>query len=231
MDESHDVVIVAAGKGVRLGFTTPKAFVPLAGEPLLTYSLRAFAAHPRTGRLVVVVPEALRERTRELLDKIDIAVSIDVCCGGEQRWESVRNGVACCDALWVLVHDAARPFVSAPVIDALLAKRERYRCAITATAVVDTIRSFEGDRCVDTLDRSRLLRVGTPQLFHRETLLSAFGRVTAFDTPPTDEAMLMEALGIPVGFARGDPLNFKITTAEDLRIAEALCAREGRGER
>lgn len=226
MADSHNVVIVAAGKGTRLGGSTPKAFVELGGAPLLSYSVRSLADHPRTERLVVVVPEELREPTRALLRGLDIACDTQVCAGGEQRWESVRNGVGLCANEWVLVHDAARPFVTTDVVDALLAKREKYRCAITATPVVDTIRSFEDDRCVETLDRSHLLRVGTPQLFHRESLQGAFGRIGEFDAAPTDEAMLMKAAGIEIGFAWGDPLNFKITTPEDLRIAAALIGRD-----
>jgi 2-C-methyl-D-erythritol 4-phosphate cytidylyltransferase len=145
--------------------------------------------------------------------------------GGAERWQSVANGVSACQAPWVMVHDAARPFVSAAVIDGLLSKRDDFSCVITATPEVDTIRRFEQDRCSGTVDRSTLIRVGTPQLFHRATLLDAFTKAEKLAPPPTDEAMLFEACGHHVGFAWGDPLNFKVTTPADLEIAEALCAR------
>jgi 2-C-methyl-D-erythritol 4-phosphate cytidylyltransferase len=142
----------------------------------------------------------------------------------------VHNGVAASDAEWVLVHDAARPFVTDAVIDSLLAKRSAYRCAVTATPLVDTIRSFRGDRCTGTIDRSTLVRVGTPQLFHRPTLVEAFERAEELHEPPTDEAVLMEHAGASVGLAWGDPLNFKVTTPEDQRIAEALLAEKNQNQ-
>ncbi|MBD3317415.1 MAG: 2-C-methyl-D-erythritol 4-phosphate cytidylyltransferase [Chitinivibrionales bacterium] len=228
MSDSHDVIIVAAGKGTRLGGPTPKAFVPLGGAPLFTHSARVFAAHPGTKRLVVVVPSELQDHARGLLEHARLDADVRLCPGGDERWQSVKGGVDQCESKWVLVHDAARPFVTRRVIDSLLDKRVHYRCIITATPLVDTVRSFQGDSCVDTLDRSRLLRVGTPQLFHRESLLTAFNHLDSLSNPPTDEAMLMKAAGVEVGFAWGDPLNFKITTPEDLHLAEALFARQSR---
>jgi len=127
------------------------------------------------------------------------------------------------DSDWVLIHDAARPFVTAEVIDSVLSKRADFDCVITATPEVDTVRTFEDDsRCGVTLDRSKMLRVGTPQMFRRELLLSSFEQIKNIAAPPTDEAALFEHLGIPVGYSWGDPLNFKITTEADLKIARAL---------
>ena len=125
-----------------------------------------------------------------------------------------------------MTNDAARPFVTKEVIDSLLEKRPLYKCAITATPVEDTIRRFENDRCIATIDRSILIRVGTPQLFHRESLLEAFVHGESMTPPPTDEAMLMEKSGIETGFAWGDPINFKITTQGDLELAEAILLQQ-----
>lgn len=218
--EKCDAVIVAAGSGTRLGFSVPKAFIQLCGRPLLTWSLDVFRKHASIASIVLVVPE-------NLLEEAETAWSGDgvlVVAGGPERWMSVRNGASACRSEWLLVHDAARPFVTGEIIDSLLALRGTYSCAITATPVVDTIRTFDGDRAGDTVDRSKLVRVGTPQLFRRDTLEKGFAFAPTCADPPTDEAMLMQALDIPVGIAWGNPDNFKITTREDLKVAEALCA-------
>jgi 2-C-methyl-D-erythritol 4-phosphate cytidylyltransferase len=124
-----------------------------------------------------------------------------------------------------MVHDAARPFVTHAVIEAILAKTPHFDAVITATPETDTVRTFNKDRCLTTVDRTKLVRVGTPQLFRAQTLKESFLAARSMDAPPTDEAMLMEKMGIPIGIAWGDPLNFKITTQADLTLAEALCKR------
>jgi 2-C-methyl-D-erythritol 4-phosphate cytidylyltransferase len=134
----------------------------------------------------------------------------------------VKNGVDASEADWVLIHDSARPFVSSAVIDAVLALSRKYRAVIPALPEVDTVRTFAGDRAGKTLDRSKIVRVQTPQMFLRTALLAAFQRAASLVSPPTDEAMLMEASGTAVGISNGDPLNFKITTKEDLEMARAL---------
>lgn len=220
-----DAVIVAAGSGTRLGFEMPKAFVPLAGKPLLQHSVELFCAHPSLVKLMLVVPMALVAETRAMFTHS----RVEVTAGGAERWESVRNGVAGTSGEWVLVHDAARPFVSLKVIDTLLEKRTSFSSAFTATPVVDTIRTFSGDTAGSVVDRSKLVRVGTPQLFKRELLWDAFSRIKGINASFTDEAMLMQEIGIPVGIAEGDPNNFKITTKEDLEIAEALLKNRTQG--
>jgi len=225
MRERVAAVIVAAGAGTRLGSSTPKAFIPLGGRPLYAHALSVFASHPLIDNTVLVVPGDMVDATREAAGQPGEGPgAVTVVAGGGQRWESVRNGVDAApeDAGWVLVHDAARPFVTPAVINAVLDMRNKYRAAVTVTPVTDTVRTFSADNAGRTIDRSSLVRVGTPQLFHRETLREGFARAAAMRQPPTDEAVLFEAMGLPVGIAWGDPLNFKITTAEDLLLAEAL---------
>ena len=224
MQEQCDTVIVAAGAGTRLGHTLPKAFVPLGGKPLLTYSLDTFLTHPSVDKIILVVPEALISETRTLFPYEKIVV----VSGGRERWISVRNGFNATDAPWVLIHDAARPFVTAEVIDALLIKSSQFDCVVTATPIVDTIRTFNGEIPGGTVDRSSLMRTGTPQLFRRTSL--EIGFVFAENNPiiPTDEAMLCQSIDIPVGIVWGDPKNFKITTKVDLEIAEAIIRHQQR---
>ena len=222
------VVIAAGGMGKRLGKKEPKALIQLAGKPLFVYSLEIFDQHPAVSGIVVVVPENSIDKTKEITDTLNTSKNITVVTGGAERWQSVQNGVLATDESleWIMTHDAARPFVTKEVIDSLLEKRPLYKCAITATPVEDTIRRFENDRCIATIDRSILIRVGTPQLFHRESLLEAFVHGESMTPPPTDEAMLMEKSGIETGFAWGDPINFKITTQGDLELAEAILLQQ-----
>jgi 2-C-methyl-D-erythritol 4-phosphate cytidylyltransferase len=227
MQKSIDAIIVAAGSGVRLGADVPKAFVMLCGKPLFVHSLLHFAAHATVGRIILVVPAAMAPEATRIVTGLSLDKEVIVTAGGDLRWQSVRNGVEASSAQWVMIHDAARPFVSAGVIDAVLALEKKFDAVISATPEVDTIRRFSGDRALSTIDRNELVRVQTPQMFKREALLSAFKHAAALSSPPTDEAMLMEAAGVEVGIAWGDPLNFKITTKEDFALAQALCEKRG----
>lgn len=222
--EKIDAVVVAAGSGRRLGNSLPKAFVPLDGKPLLTYALEIFLNNKNINNVILVVPESHMEHSRANFQGDNLRVKIVV--GGEQRWQSVANGIGASTAQWVLVHDAARPFVTDTVIKELLDKRPMFECVITATPEVDTVREYSGDRAGATLDREKIVRVGTPQLFLRESLIAALKVASTLNPSPTDEAMLMQLLGKEVGIAWGDPLNFKVTTPSDLHIAEALVARK-----
>ena len=215
-------VVVAGGQGSRLGAAQPKGFVNLGTRPLVSYCLDVFATHPRIDAIVLVAPRSHLESAHSLAK--NCTTPCTVTPGGEERWESVRNGVRCApqEADWILVHDAARPFVTHAVIDAILEKACTYLGVVTATPITDTVRDFEGDRAGRTVDRSTLVRVGTPQLFHRETLDRAFPRATTLSSPPTDEAVLLEKTGVAVGIAQGNPINFKITTPHDFEIAHAL---------
>jgi len=220
MSITADAIIVAAGSGTRLGFSTPKAFVPLGGRPLLSWSLDTFLEHPAIRQVILVVPQSMVDETSSRFSDSRIKCVI----GGTERWQSVRNGVIFSDAGYVLVHDAARPFVSIKIIDSIIEKADKYNCVFTATPVVDTIRYFSGDKAGATADREKLVRVGTPQFFIRQQLLDTFNTLKSEDPIPTDEIMLMQKAGFDAGIAWGDPNNFKITTVEDLLLAEALIA-------
>jgi|WetSurMetagenome_2_1015567.scaffolds.fasta_scaffold00234_19 2-C-methyl-D-erythritol 4-phosphate cytidylyltransferase len=223
--KSADCIIVAAGSGTRLGAKTPKAFVRLGDAPLFAHSLLMFAKHPAIGKIILVVPPAMTGKTRRLVSSLRVKKEIVVVKGGTHRWQSVKNGVESSTAQWVMIHDSARPFVTKAVVDAVIVASAKYDAVIAATPEVDTVRKFSGDRAGETLDRNEIVRVQTPQLFNRAALLSSFRLAETLPVPPTDEAMLMEKSGTAVGIARGDPLNFKITTKEDFEMARALWER------
>lgn len=222
------VVVVAAGSGERLGAGLPKALVGLAGSTILDWSLRPFTGHADVGTIVVVAPEAACE---ELARVVPTAI---VVAGGDTRQESVRCGLAAlgADVEFVLVHDAARPLVPVTVVSAVIdALRSGADAVIPVLEVADTIKRVD-EHCqvLDTVDRSRLRRVQTPQGFRLSVLRDA--HAIALRNPPsastlqvTDDAGLVEAIGRPVLAVRGDEAAFKITTPYDLRLAELLASR------
>jgi 2-C-methyl-D-erythritol 4-phosphate cytidylyltransferase len=219
------IVIVAGGMGRRLGKSIPKAFVPIANKETFVYSLELFDRMNQFHSIVLVVPEMAVLETKDKIDKMSLETPVVVIAGGAERWESVFKGVnAATDADQVMIHDAARPFVTEIVVLDLLQKIGDSAGVITATPVIDTIRYFDEDRCGTTVDRSKMIAVGTPQLFNRTVLQECFAKIETMESIPTDEAMLLEKCGERVLFSYGDRLNFKVTTPEDLEIAEALLA-------
>jgi 2-C-methyl-D-erythritol 4-phosphate cytidylyltransferase len=220
------VVIVAAGAGVRAGPGEPKQFRPILGVPMLLRALRPFTSHPAVAQVVVALPGVYVDRPPEWLAKL-LGDRLALVPGGETRARSVRAGLAALppDALVVLVHDAARPFVSRQTIDAVLARARAGVGAVAALPVSDTLKEVDDTRIVGTVPRERLWRAQTPQGFPRDMLERAYARLGS--GAPTDDAALCEAAGFPVEVVLDGPENVKVTTAEDFRIAEAL-ARESR---
>ena len=209
------LIVAAAGTGNRLGRKEPKAIVPLAGRPLICWTLETFSAIP-FARAVVAAPPGCESE----LDAV-VAGRAQVVAGGETRAASVRLAF---DALHpnpsdlVCVHDAARPLVTAAEARSVLEAAERAGAAIAATPLVDTVKQVEDGRIVSTLDRRRLFAAGTPQVFRAELL----ARALVSGREATDEAALLEALGVPVAVVSVSRLGFKITTPEDLEMAAAL---------
>jgi 2-C-methyl-D-erythritol 4-phosphate cytidylyltransferase/2-C-methyl-D-erythritol 2,4-cyclodiphosphate synthase len=215
------LIIVAAGSGTRLGLGTPKALAPLAGRPLLAWTLDAVAPGPFS-RIVVAAPEDRLEEFGRIVGSRGSVVA-----GGPTRSESVRRGVAAlapADSDIVAIHDAARPLVTAAEVAAVLAEAERGGAAAAATAAVDTLKRVEEGSIRETLDRARIYGAATPQAFRFDILRRALSEGDA-----TDEAALCERLGIRVTVVPVSRLSFKVTTPVDLELAEAvLAARRGR---
>jgi 2-C-methyl-D-erythritol 4-phosphate cytidylyltransferase/2-C-methyl-D-erythritol 2,4-cyclodiphosphate synthase len=215
------VVIVAAGRGERLGSSRPKQLLDLAGRTMLQRSVAAFDVHPAVRSLVVVLPGEL---VAEGASHVGPTTRPCRCvAGGVRRQDSVGRGLAAveADAEFVLVHDAARPFVSRALIDRVLAAAAAEGAAVPALPVHETVkRAAPGGRFVaGTIARGEIWLAQTPQGFRRTVLETAVaaGRTTE----ATDEAMLVERAGLPVAIVDGDTRNFKITTADDLARARA----------
>lgn len=212
------VVIVAAGRGERLG--SPKQFLPLGGIPLLLWSVRTFARHERVSEVVTVLPAGLAEAPPDWL----VRESVRCCAGGETRRESAGAGVrsASPDASIILIHDAARPFVTPELIDRVLEGASRTGAALPVLPVTDTIKRARGDRVVETVERSDLGRAQTPQGFEAALIRGLHERAARDIRSASDDSALCEWEGLPVEAVAGESTNLKITTASDLAYAEWL---------
>lgn len=219
------MVVVAAGRGSRLGGGTTKQYRPIGGVPMVLRSLRPFTAHPDVLQVVLVLPPDdaaappafLRELTGERLR---------IVSGGVERADSVGAGLAALDPRCgvVLVHDAARPFVERGVIDAVIGHARAGEGAVAAVRVSDTLKEASPSdpmRVARTVPRDGLWRAQTPQGFPRAVLERAHAAAPAGE-PATDDAALVERTGIAVRLVPDSPRNFKITTADDLALAERL---------
>jgi 2-C-methyl-D-erythritol 4-phosphate cytidylyltransferase len=205
-------LVVAAGRGERLGTPVPKAFVNLAGRPMLEWSLAALRKVAAVSEIVVALPPG-----------VAAPAGTTGVPGGSQRSHSVRAALAAAahDDV-VIVHDAARPLVTAALVSACLDALADADAAIAATPVTDTIKECEDGRVVRTLDRGRLWAIQTPQVFRREALERALAQDDGVVAAATDDAALVEALGGTVRIVPSPPENLKVTTALDLRVAEML---------
>jgi 2-C-methyl-D-erythritol 4-phosphate cytidylyltransferase len=226
MTMSIDAIIVAAGSGSRLGAQLPKAFVPLGGKPLFMHSVLLFEKHLSIEKIIIVVPALMIDETKSICSLQNLCKPVEIVAGGKERWQSVQNGTKLSHADWVMIHDCARPFLTIKLIDEIISVSKTFDAVIAATLEVDTIRIFNGNVALETLDRNKIIRVQTPQMFRRNSLENGFSHAATMVIPPTDEAMLMQTLNIPIGIAWGDSMNFKVTTQADLALAEAFCEKQ-----
>ena len=209
-------LVVAAGRGERLGSAGPKTLVDLAGRPMLDWSLAALRAVDAVSEIVVALPPGVPAP--------DGCVGV---AGGEVRSASVRAALAAASpkADVVLVHDGARPLVTPELIEAVLAGLEGVDCAIAAARVSDTVKEADEDAIVlRTLDRARLWSVQTPQVFTRAALERALAMEPGLVDAATDEAWLVERGGGKVRVVEAPAENLKVTTPRDLAVAEQLLA-------
>jgi len=225
-------LIVAAGSGERLGAGRPKAWVELAGRPMLAWSLDALKDVPSVQRIVVAAPAGMTAAAVELGARV--GVDLDAVEGGSSRSESVRHAFAAAGADdLVLVHDAARPLLTpalAAGVIAALSEDEAAEGAIAAAPVTDTIKRAgpDGGEVRETLDRGELWSVQTPQVFRHAALEQALYADAETLAQATDDAWLVERSGGRVIVVPGPAENLKVTTPFDLRIAEILLGERGR---
>jgi 2-C-methyl-D-erythritol 4-phosphate cytidylyltransferase len=215
------VIIPAGGSGTRIGGGLPKQFRRLGREPILVATVRRFARHPSIDHVVVAAPPAHLARTRRLLRPLAGRTPIDVVEGGAERQESVWRGLQAVprSAAIILVHDAVRPFVPPRLIGEVLRAAATTGAAVCARPIAETVKWVADGRVRETLDRRGLWAVQTPQGFLASLLREAHDKARRDGVVGTDDAMLLERLGQPVGVVLGAAENVKITTPEDLRRA------------
>ena len=226
------VIFPAAGVGRRMGAGRNKALLDLCGKPVLVRTLLRFSECDKVDDFIVAVgAEEVAEVVR-MLTKVQGLKPFRVVAGGAERQYSVKNAIDALspDTEIVLVHDAARPLVTVKTIEAVVAEAWRSGAAIAAVRAKNTIKIVRGDGMVEsTPDRAKLWAVQTPQGFRRDILEEAYRRAASEEYLGTDDAALVERLGLPVRVVEGDDRNIKLTTPEDLWTAEMFLGRDALG--
>mgnify|MGYP000857252984 CR=1 FL=1 len=214
-------IIVAGGSGTRMKSELPKQFLPLAGKPVLLHTMEAFGAAGNV-TIILVLPDSQITFWKELVEKEAFSLPHRVVAGGPTRFHSVKNGLSVveeADSL-IAVHDGVRPLIHPDIINRCYTEAATYGTAITAVALKDSIRKTEADGSSVQMIREEFRLVQTPQVFRAELMKKAFE--TEYLPQFTDCASVVEYAGHTVHLTEGDYRNLKITTPEDLIVAEAL---------
>ena len=221
-------IIAAGGQGRRLGTDQPKQLLSVGGRPILERSVAAFLAHPAIDALIVALPQGLVDDPPSYLRPTVLGGAgkpVRLVAGGDRRQDSVANAFGAADAASdiIVIHDAARPFASADLIARTIAAAAESGAALAAVASRDTVKlARQLDWVSETLPRETIYLAQTPQAFRRDVLAQAIAEAARTPLDATDEATLVERAGRPVRLVQGEATNIKITTAEDLPIAEAI---------
>ena len=216
------VIIVAGGKGLRMGGEVPKQFLPIGGKPVLMRTLERFREAMPELQIILVLPKAQQDYWQQLCREHQFAVEYQLTDGGQTRFHSVQNGLALVpdDAQGVVgVHDGVRPFVSAEVICRCYEAARESKAVIPVVPVVETVRHLQGASSV-TVPRDEYRLVQTPQCFDIQLLKAA--NKQPYNDGFTDDASVVEAFGYDVKLVEGNRENIKITTPADLKFAEIL---------
>lgn len=221
-------VVVAAGNSQRMGLN--KTMMPLAGRPVILHVLDVLGSVTEISRVVIVTNSENLSQLESLVDTDPIHVPIELCLGGDTRQASVRNGVGIVgeDVDFILIHDAARPLITADVVERGVSLAMSAGAAIAGVPVTDTIKRVDSTHVIqETVDRSTLTAAQTPQIFRREWLQRAYRRVDSSDSigPFTDESALLEWAGFTVHVFPGSKENIKLTTPIDVALAETILSR------
>ena len=215
------VIIVAGGKGLRMGNDIPKQFLPLAEKPVLMHTLETFYNADKNIHIMLVLPEEQQEYWHDLCKQHACEIAHTIASGGATRFHSVKNGLATIgeEEGLVAVHDGVRPFVSSEVIEQCFKEAERNKAVIPVADVIETIRKIHGNES-RTVNREAYKLVQTPQVFDLELLRKAYSQ--PYSDLFTDDASVVEAFGEKIHLIQGNRENIKITTPFDLLIGEVI---------
>ena len=214
-------VIVAGGQGVRMGADRPKQFLEIGGKPILRHTIERFLAFDLTIEIIVVLPAAQKEMWRNYCRQNNFLERYSMVSGGITRFHSVQNALKYVgDEGVVAVHDGVRPLVRRDLLERTFAAALRWPAVVPAVPVVESLRRLDGEENSVPVRRDGMMLVQTPQIFEAGVLKNAYQQ--AFSTAYTDDASVVEASGVAVHVVPGDRINLKITTPEDLQLAEGL---------
>lgn len=223
-------IIPAAGSGTRLRGAIPKQFIEIAGAPILIHTIRRFDVCPEIDAICVALPEERLFDFQSAAGRFHLGKPLRLVRGGEERSQSILNALEAIgdlDPEIVAIHDAVRPFVTSDQISEVVKRAREIGAAILALPASDTIKEVRDGLIVRTLDRRHIFRAQTPQAFRYDLLLRAnleASRAALAPETVTDDALLVERLGVPIAVVPGAECNLKITTREDLLLAEKLLA-------
>lgn len=219
----YEVVIPAAGQGKRMNAGKNKLFVELAGKPIIVYTLQVFESDPACKGIILSINPDEEDLFLSIITQYRLTKIKKLIPGGNERQQSVYNGIKYADEhTIVLVHDGARPFIGHGLIKELSVAASRHGGAILAVPVKDTIKKAKDKAVIETVERSSLWAVQTPQAFRVPTLIKAHEMAENEQFLGTDDASLLERMGESVIIIEGNYDNIKITTPEDLYFAEAI---------
>lgn len=216
----NSVIIVAGGKGLRMGSDLPKQFIPIGGKPVLMRTIEAFHHFDNDIQIVLVLPVSHQDYWKELCKEYNFAIQHAIADGGETRFHSVKSGLSLISEGIVGVQDGVRPFASAEMIRKCYEAATQYQAVIPVIDSTDSLREIVDNSKSKIIDRSKIRLVQTPQVFHHDVLVEAY-QADYRDTF-TDDASVAEAIGINIHLVKGEVTNIKITTPLDLKIGELI---------
>ena len=226
-EQSIGALILAAGRSQRMQ-GIDKTFAPILGKPLILHTLTVFLECPEIQKIVLVMPASGMEKGRNLLEGNGLAKRVNLCAGGDRRQDSAAQGLDAlgpCDL--VAVHDGARPCISQETLQAALVDARNYGNAVVAVPIADTVKRADSEGYISAaVSRESLWAMQTPQVFPYTMLQRAYGEVTQ---NVTDDASMVERLGIKVRLTPGSPTNLKVTTPGDLELAEMILKARAAG--
>lgn len=213
-------IIVAGGTGSRIGGELPKQFLLLGGLPILMHSIKAFHLYDPSLKIIISLHPEFTKTWKSLCDQYNFTIEHNLVAGGDTRYQSVKNALSTLPETGIIaVHDAARPLITVDLIKSTFREAERFFSAIPCIPVNETVRQLTKDTAI-LVDRTSLRIIQTPQVFDASVLLKAYEQ--EYQASFTDDASLLEAMGIQPHLTAGDPRNIKITLPTDISIAEAL---------
>jgi len=214
------VIIVAGGKGKRMHAEIPKQFLNVSGKPILYHTLECFYNFSNEIEFILVLPEPYIDFWKSLSNKYDLNINHKVTVGGDSRYQSVKNGLKLvADSSLVAIHDGVRPLVSKNTLKRVFEEAEKEGNAIPVLPLYESVRMIDGEES-NPVDREKYRLVQTPQCFHSELIKRAYHQ--QYNDSFTDDATVVEALGVKINLVKGNSENIKITRPGDLKIAEAL---------